>query len=376
MTPVTGYGLAGPNGRRAAIAGKALLAAAGIVLAAVLALIAWLEFTGPVHEAVIVAIPPAQVPAPPAPAPAPVAAPSLAPPAPPQAAPAAAPAPAAAEPPAAPPSEPAAAPVVIALAPAPDPDLVDKTPDGPLPIISRDGRKPWQVYARPFDRGERRPRVSIVVAGLGLSKITTQDAIRELPPEIDLSFLPYHPIGEALQQARAAGHETVLDLPMEPLDYPRQDPGPRALLTSLEPRQNLDRLHWMMSRGTGYIGMITFMGSRFAASPEMLRPILVDLKQRGLAFIDGRATGDGAAAKLASEVKLPRALADRVLDSDVSRPGIEQQLAELEDLARRGGSAIGIGTAYPVTIQTVTAWAARLPEHGIILAPLSAVLAQ
>jgi hypothetical protein len=130
----------------------------------------------------------------------------------------------------------------------------------------------------------------------------------------------------------------------------------------------------MMGRGSGYIGMMTYMGSRFASAPEQLRPVLVELRGRGLAFIDDRASADGAAMKLAAEVKVPRSSVDRLLDSDISRSGIDQQLGQLEELARRNGSAIGVGTGYPLTIQAVAAWSTRLAAHGIVLAPLSAVL--
>ncbi|MBV8888671.1 MAG: divergent polysaccharide deacetylase family protein [Alphaproteobacteria bacterium] len=274
------------------------------------------------------------------------------------------------------PPAPAPAPAIIALSPAPDPDLVEKTPDGPLPALGHDGRQPWIVYARPFDAGDRRPRVAIVIGQLGPSKIPSQDAVQNLPPETTLSFLPYHPVADLLQQARRLGHETMLDLPMEPLDYPREDPGPKALLVALEPRQNLDRLHWLMTRGTGYIGLMTYMGSRFDATPDQLRPVLAELKQRGLAFLDAGRSGDDIAPKLGAELGLPRGLADRVIDADASRTAIEAQLAQLEDLARRGGSAVGVGQPYPVTIETVAAWASHLPDHGIALAPLSAVLAR
>jgi uncharacterized protein len=363
MAPVTSYVHPTawlPRGRRSLLAGKTLIAVVlGIFLAVIVARL-WLHVATPAPQVVIVAIP-AATSIKPAPKPSTPAA-------------AVAPQPAAAAAPAPPPTAPAPTPAVIALTPAPDPALAENGPDGPLPVISHDGRQPWAVYARPFDRTDKRPRVAIVINGLGLSKLTTQDAIRNLPPEVALSFMPYHTIAAAMQEARAAGHETLLDLPMEPLDYPRQDPGPRALLVSLDPSQNLDRLHWMMGRGTGYIGMLTYMGSRFAATPGQLRPILAELKARGLAFVDARASADGAGIKLAAEVNLPRGLVDRVLDTDVSRARVEQQLGELETLARHKGSAIGVGAGYPFMIQAIAAWSTHLAAHGIALAPLSAVL--
>lgn len=357
MAPVTTY--VHPTGwfpRRRLFGGKAVMAVA-LSVCAVAVVGGWLvPRSGPAPQIVIVQIPPAAS-SQPVPPPSPPAVSEVQP-----AAAAAGPVPA------------VPAQAVIALTPAPDPALAENTTNGPLPVVARDGRQPWMIYARPFDRSDKRPRIAMIIAGLGLSKIATQNAIRTLPPEVTLSFIPYHPVTASMQEARGAGHETVLEVPMEPLDYPRQDPGPAALLVSLDTSQNLERLHWMMGRGAGYIGMMTYMGSRFAAAPEQLRPILQELAARGLAFVDDRASADGAAVRLAGEIKLPRGLVDRRLDTEVSRAGIEQQLGELEELARRNGSAIGVGIGYPVTIQAVAAWSEHLAAHGIALAPLSAAL--
>ncbi len=259
------------------------------------------------------------------------------------------------------------------LPPAPARGLVEESGEGPLPVIAADGRQPWQVYARPFAQSGRRPRVAIVISGLGLSTLETLKALSELPPEVTLSFLPAAGnTARWLSQARRKGHETLLDLSLEPVDDPRQYVGPHTLFASLEPRQNLERLDWVMSRGTGYIGLATYMGEHFARSPEELRPILGELKKRGLAFFDARTTGVGPAMALASELDLPHAGALRVLDAEVSTRAVFAVLASLERLAKTHGSAIGIGSAYPETITAVTRWAKR--PKGVALAPLSALL--
>ena len=46
--------------------------------------------------------------------------------------------------------------------------------------------------------------------------------------------------------------------------------------------QNIRRLEWALSRATGYVGVSTFMGAGLAAQPKALKPILAELKTRGL----------------------------------------------------------------------------------------------
>ena len=56
----------------------------------------------------------------------------------------------------------------------------------------------------------------------------------------------------------------LAQVPMEPYDYPDNDPGPQTLLTSLGAEQNVDRLHWHLSRFQGYVGIANFMSLRDA----------------------------------------------------------------------------------------------------------------
>jgi polysaccharide deacetylase 2 family uncharacterized protein YibQ len=262
-----------------------------------------------------------------------------------------------------------------ALLPAPDPDLIEKSPNGFLPIIGRDGRQPWQVYARPFDLADKRPRIAIVISELGPSPTAIDAAINHLPAVVSLAFVPYRPrLGEWINLAREAGHEVLLDLPMEPADYPNNDPGPEALLTALDPPTNLDRLSWVLSQATGYVGLIGLMGSRFSTSHDDMLPILSALRQRGLLYIDNRSTPQTVVPDIAKDIGLAIASANEQLDTEPVRVAIDKKLSELEDLARRGGSTLGIAHPYPIVMERVAIWAQTLEERGIVLAPVSAVI--
>ncbi|MBV8651669.1 MAG: divergent polysaccharide deacetylase family protein [Alphaproteobacteria bacterium] len=254
--------------------------------------------------------------------------------------------------------------------------LLEHGATGPLPKVASDGRAAWQVYARPFDRSERRPRIAIVISGLGQSAAETDAAIK-LPGQVTLAFSPYSPDLPAwIEKARAGQHELLLTVPMEPADFPQEDPGPYTLLTSLTPKQNLDRLEWVLGRASGYVGLTNYMGSRFTTAPDSLRPIIEVLKGRGLLLLETRASSQSILAPLADEFSLPHAVNDRDFDSDLSRAGIDKALSELEQVARQKGSAIGTGSAYPVTLDRVALWADTLAGKDLILAPVSALVVE
>ena len=279
---------------------------------------------------------------------------------------------AAAPPPPAPPAPP------TALSPAPDPAMVEAAPIGPLPKIALlpDGqeRQPWQVYARPFEAPETKPRVAVLLTGLGLSSAPTEAAINKLPPEVTLSFSPYtEKLGEWLQAARAGGHEVLLDLPLEPTNFPQHDPGPYTLLSTLSPVENDARLEWVLSRGVGYVGVVGEYGSKFSTSAKYLLPTFEVLKKRGLMFVDAKASADSVAGRVARDMGVPRAISDRVIDAEGGRAAIDAKLAEIERLARSSGQAVAFASPFPMTIDRLLAWLPTAAQKGIAIAPVSAV---
>lgn len=263
----------------------------------------------------------------------------------------------------------------ITLAPAPAPGLVEESKDGPLPRIAEDGRKPWQVYARPFPPNERRPRIAIVMADMGLSGVTTGNAIQRLPPTVTLAFVPHaERLDTWVERARSKGHEVMLALPMEPADFPRSDPGPNALLTGLPADRNLERLATGLAKVAGYVGVTSTTGSKFTGSVDAMKPVADALKARGLLFVDARVNPRSVAAATAQQAGVPMAFVDRVLDRDLSRGAIDDQLRELETIAKQHGAAVGLAMPYPSTIERISLWAPGLGDRGAVLAPVSAVV--
>jgi len=255
-----------------------------------------------------------------------------------------------------------------------DPALLQIKDKAKLPIIGTDGRQPWSTYGRPFNLDDARPRIAVIVVGLGLGRQVTERAITGLPGAVSLSFSPYaRDIDALMARARRAGHETLVDLPMEPLDFPRDDPGPSTLLTSLSLVDNLNRLEWVLGRAPGYVGVTTWMGSQFTTVEDALMPVLEGLKERGLMLVDSRATSRSIATELSSSIQLPRAFNNVFVDGVPSVDGIDRALAGLESIARQQRYAVGIARPLPVTLDRLAKWAATLDGKGIALAPVTAV---
>jgi polysaccharide deacetylase 2 family uncharacterized protein YibQ len=256
-----------------------------------------------------------------------------------------------------------------------DPALIEMSSDGPVPKIARDGRVPMEVYSRTSDRSDPRPKIALILVGLGLSESVTQSAIDQLPAGITFAFTPY---GSALQAvvstARANGHEVILEVPLEPYDYPDNDPGQNTLLTGTPAADNAGRLQWVLSRVTGYAGLINSQGSKYLASASDARFLLGGAKKRGLYFVDNGQTDQSLARESAMTVGAAFVRGDKTVDLTPTQPLIESELTQLEKLAQQRGLAVGIATAYPITIERVKVWALGLEQKGIALVPISAVV--
>lgn len=202
-----------------------------------------------------------------------------------------------------------------------------------------------------------------------------EETLRTMPGPVTLVFSPYaNRLEDWVAAARSSGHEVLLGLPMEPTNFPATDPGPQTLLTSLTAQQNLERLDWVVGRVEGVVGVASQEGSRFAATPEALRPILAAINARGLMILDTRATPRSVIPRVASEIGVPRAINDRTIDVEATRGAIDARLAEIERIAREGGTAVAMGSPYPVTLERLAVWLPTLQEKGLALAPLTAVV--
>ena len=257
-----------------------------------------------------------------------------------------------------------------------DPALIEDSATGPLPRVARDGRMPRASYARAFEANDKRPRIALVIRGLGVGSSNTALALTQLSPEINFAFLPFAPdLQGDIDKSRGVGHEIMLELPMEPFDFPDSDPGPHALLAAASSEENVKRLDWALSRATGYVGVMNLLGGRFMGEEKAIEPILDAVSKRGLLFFDNGASSSSVAITAARHVKAPIATGTMTLDSIQTPAAIDAKLAELETAARQDGYAIGVASAYPVTIARIGEWATNADARGFHLVPVSALAA-
>ena len=255
------------------------------------------------------------------------------------------------------------------------PHITEETETGPLPVIAPDGRQPWLEYSRGFKRADRKPRIALIISNLGLSDTYTKATLELLPEDITLSFSHVAPrLKSWVREARQKGHEILLDIPMEPIGFPKNDPGRATLLTSSNEVENLNRLEHIMKQAGGYVGLLGTLGTKFMLHSETFLPVLRSIKQRGLIYVDSRSTSRSLGPELASSIQLPKAFNNVFLDKEPSQEKIKNKLDELERIALKRRFAVGIAQPLPITIEILSQWTKELKTKQIALAPITAIV--
>jgi hypothetical protein len=219
------------------------------------------------------------------------------------------------------------------------------------------------------------PRIALVVGGFGLNTDAVKSSIANLPGAVTLWFAPTGAaVDEQAAQAREAGHETVLQARLDGFPDSSGDPGSHASTTPASDMESLDSLRWQMGRFTGYVAVVKDLGDKSLANPQPAYPILREIANRGLGYLDDRASPRDVTPASAASLAMPSTHADIVIDANATPEAVDAALKQLVELARQRGSSIGVASATPASISLLAQWANELERKGIALVPLSALM--
>lgn len=272
----------------------------------------------------------------------------------------------------------AAPPVLPMVKPPPHETQVAALPTPPKSVFQPapkafDGQPPWLKNAVVSPSANGRPMIAIVIDDLGVDKAGARKIV-SLPGPITTAWMTYADnVAAQARAARAAGHELIIHMPMEPLNS-SIDSGPDVLKTSMTPEQVRAQVRHGFKQFDGYVGINNHMGSKFTANPEGMRIVIDELRSRGLLWLDSKTSPKSVGAKLAEQAGIPFAERHVFIDNTETVPAVLHQLAETEKIARKLGYAIAIGHPHDATYQALKQWLPTLEGKGLVLVPLSAIV--
>lgn len=231
----------------------------------------------------------------------------------------------------------------------------------------------WIRNAVPFTPEPGKALIAVVIDDMGVDYKHSAEALK-LPAGVTMSYLPYgREIKKQVAAAKAAGHEVIVHMPMEPMRR-TANPGPDYLGVKFGAEELHARLVRNLSAFDGYVGINNHMGSRFTQDRAGLEVVMGELKKRGLMFLDSKTINTSLGEKVAAAHRLPVTHRDVFLDDEETETFTEGALEKVEAYARRHGSAVAIGHPKAITLKDLNAWTPGLAARGFQLAPLTAVL--
>ena len=218
---------------------------------------------------------------------------------------------------------------------------------------------------------DARPRIAILVGGIGMSSADTEAAVETLPAAVSLAVSPYAAdLSRLISDIRAHGHEVLIAVPMEPEGSPLNDPdNTLALMTSLPEEENLKRLRAVLEKADGAAGATNLAGpirgERLMQEADMFAGVLREVAGRGMFFLD---TADRAATARDRS-------ADIMLDeAPLDGSALDDRLDRLTQIARRRGMAVGaIALPRPIVLERLGTWSRLLNTKGVTLVPVGAL---
>ncbi len=249
---------------------------------------------------------------------------------------------------------------------------------GILPKSPVEQKPLWQVYANPTTVNPNKKPIAYILGGLGTDYKLTVEAIKTLPSEVTLGFIPYvNNLQSLIDMAREYGHETILEIPMESHDFPRTDVGVLALKTQDTPQEYHTKLHTLLSRATGYSGVMNYLGSKYILDDTVSLTLLNDLKQYGLYFVENKTIRSGILSEIAKPNNIPYGASFDIIDEALSPSLINTNFGVIEKNALNGTPIIATAYLSPLSLsllRTRIITYRQNNQNDIQLVPISAYI--
>jgi len=217
--------------------------------------------------------------------------------------------------------------------------------------------------------------VAIVIDDLGWDRRNV-DAYESIEASLTMALMPGRPHSDWFYRRWRDRFEFILHMPMEPRGYPEDDPGRLALLLSMSPDRITGRVRSVLKRYPGMTGLNNHMGSAFTRWRPGMNALMEVLARRGLYYLDSLTAADSLADELGRRWEVPVVKNQVFLDHQRGRRFVRRQLDRLVRLARRDGTAIGIGHIQSaVTARVLRRRLPRYRARGVRFVPLRRVVA-
>ena len=219
-------------------------------------------------------------------------------------------------------------------------------------------------------------RLAVIVFGFRESAAQA-DSFFALPAPFAVAIVPGAKEASAIfRAAHKRGREVVLHAPLEPINYPRIDPGPGTLLVTMKPTRIAGDVRRWLDQGRPVAAVANHMGSLATQDMTVMRAFYRELKRNNVPFLHVNPTAGSVCRALASDMGVIYEEPDVVIDTEARLGGaaLERHWQEALEEARQRGTLTVMVRATPATY----AWLARALEPKklgeVSVVPVSALI--
>ncbi|MCF7859020.1 MAG: divergent polysaccharide deacetylase family protein [Candidatus Cloacimonetes bacterium] len=192
-------------------------------------------------------------------------------------------------------------------------------------------------YSSERDKSERKIQLAVVVDDFGIRNNKLLDDFCSLDKNITFAILPHQKYSKLVMlKANESGHETMIHMPMEPVSYPKDNPGAKAIYVQLSEKEIKNRVENYISELPLCKGANNHMGSFATTDETVMKYVLEVLKKHDLFFVDSRTSQASIAYKVAQEMLIPAYQNQFFLDTPkITEKTLAIKLQKLQNLAKQ-----------------------------------------
>ena len=150
------------------------------------------------------------------------------------------------------------------------------------------------------------PKICIIVDDFGYVKGKLLTDFLELDKEIAFSIIPDTPYSqETMLKAVKNGHEVLIHAPMEPLSFPKDNPGDNAIYIEMNDIEIEHQITEYFNELYLAIGINHHMGSKAAADKRVMEAVFRKAEEYSLLYIDSYTDSHSVVEKVAKTLTFP-----------------------------------------------------------------------
>lgn len=221
-------------------------------------------------------------------------------------------------------------------------------------------------------------KVAIIIDDLG-SNLKVIHELLAIDAPIAFSILPYGSHSADMAEiAHRAGREVILHLPMEPHNFPEENPGEGALFLQMDDGELVKQIEMDLEAIPHIRGVNNHMGSRFMENEAKLSVIMQRIKEKKLFFVDSMTTTHSTGQHVAEKLRVPFAVRKIFIDNGHDFDDTYNRLINIMGRKNNGKPEpmLLIGHPHPGTIRALRKSIPLLKEKKIEIVPVSDIISR